>query len=66
MKASANKPSDRPTSAQLKAELVRVKHNTLYQRLLRSTVYTLIVVAAIAVLVATIWLPVLQRSTAAP
>lgn len=60
MKASANKPSDRPTSAQLKAELVRVKHNTLYQRLLRSTVYTLIVVAAIAVLVATIWLPVLQ------
>ena len=51
---------DRPTVEQLTRELNRVKHNTLYRRLLRSTVYTLVVVAAVAVLVATIWLPVLQ------
>lgn len=45
---------------QLTAELERVKYKTRYKSVLRSTVYMLIVVAAIAVLVATIWLPVLQ------
>ena len=49
-----------PTSAQLNAELKRVKYRRRYRRVLRSTVYTLIVVAAISVLVATIWMPVLQ------
>ena len=49
-----------PELAQLEAELARVKYRARYRLVLRSTVYTLIVVAAIAVLVATIWMPVLQ------
>lgn len=49
-----------PELQQLEAELDRVKYKSRYRSVLRSTVYTLIVVAAAAVLVATIWLPVLQ------
>lgn len=45
---------------QLEAELRRVDHNSRFRKLLRSTVYTLIVVAACAVLVAVIFLPVLR------
>lgn len=44
----------------LEAELNRVKYRQRYRVVLKSTVYTLITVAAIAVLVATLWLPVLQ------
>jgi len=43
-----------------KAELARIKHRQKYKRVLKSTVFTLIVVAAVAVLVATLWMPVLQ------
>ena len=49
-----------PTSQQLEAELKRVKYRKRYQSVLRSTIYTLITVAAIAVLVATLLMPVLQ------
>lgn len=49
-----------PELEQLETELKRVKYKSRYRSVLRSTVYTLIVVAAVAVLVATIWLPVLQ------
>lgn len=49
-----------PNIDQLKAELDRERYRHRYRRVLRSTIYTLVVVAAIAVLVATIWLPVLQ------
>ena len=49
-----------PTSQQLEDELGRVKYRKRYRRVLRSTVYTLITVAAVAVLVATLLLPVLQ------
>lgn len=52
--------TDFPTLQQLQTELLRVKYRSRYKRVLRSTVYTLIVVAAVAVLVATIWMPVLQ------
>ena len=45
---------------QLTAELRREKYKRSYRRVLRSTVYTLVVVAAAAVLVATIWMPVLR------
>lgn len=45
---------------QLTAELRREKYKRRYKRVLRSTIYTLIVVAAVAVLVVTIWMPVLQ------
>lgn len=49
-----------PTAGQLEAELKRERYKSRYRAVLRSTVYTLITVAAIAVLVATLWLPVLQ------
>lgn len=49
-----------PTVEQLTAELGREKYKKRYKRVLRSTIYSLVVVAAVAVLVATIWMPVLQ------
>ena len=49
-----------PTHQQLEEELKRTKYRQRYRRVLRSTIYTLITVAAIAVLVATLLLPVLQ------
>lgn len=49
-----------PATEQLEAELKRVKYRSRYGFVLRSTVYTLIVVAAVAILIATLWLPVLQ------
>lgn len=55
-----NKMEERPTLEQLEAELKRVKYRRRYGHVLRSTIGSLLVVAAIAVLVATIWLPVLQ------
>ena len=54
------KISEIPSTAQLEKELNRVKYKSRYRTVLKSTVYTLITVAAIAVLVATLWLPVLQ------
>ena len=51
---------DFPSVEQLQAEFERVKYKRRYKRVLRSTVYILIVVAALAVLVATLWMPVLQ------
>lgn len=52
--------SEMPSVGQLEAEVKRLKYRSRYHRVLRSTIYTLVVVAAIAVLVATIWMPVLQ------
>lgn len=52
--------SQRPSVAELEAELHRVKYRRKYHNVLKSTVYSLISVAAVAVLVATLWLPVLQ------
>lgn len=49
-----------PTTEQLESELKRVRYKSRYRSVLRSTIYSLITVAAIAVLVATLWLPVLQ------
>lgn len=49
-----------PDVSQLETELKRVNHNTRFRKLLRSTVYTLIVVAAMAVLVAVLFMPVLR------
>lgn len=49
-----------PDIDQLKSELEREKYKLRYAGVLKSTVYTLITVAAIAVLIATLWLPVLQ------
>ena len=53
-------PQTIPEISQLEAELKRVQYRKRYRTVLRSTIYTLITVAAIAVLVATLWMPVLQ------
>lgn len=45
---------------QLEGELKREKHKKRYRRVLRSTIFTLVVVAAFAVLTAVLWMPVLQ------
>ena len=54
------KTRDMPSAKQLESELKRVKYKSRYRTVFRSTIYTLITVAAIAILVATLWLPVLQ------
>lgn len=60
MKRKPDTHRELPTVGQLSAELERVRYKKRYKRVLKSTVYTLVVVAAVAVLVATIWMPVLQ------
>ena len=52
--------NDLPEIAQLEKELDRVRYRSRFGTVLRSTIYTLITVAAVAVLIATLWLPVLQ------
>ena len=52
--------AERPSYEQLEAELKRVQYRRRYRSVMKSTVFTLITVAAVAVLVATLWLPVLQ------
>ncbi len=49
-----------PEIGLLKAELKRETYKHRYSSVLRSTIFTLVVVAAFAVLVATLWMPVLQ------
>ena len=49
-----------PRLEQMENELKRVKYKRRYRSVLRSTIYALITVAAVAVLVATLWMPVLQ------
>lgn len=49
-----------PTSEELEKELKREQYKRRYHRTLRSTVFILITAAAAAVLVAMLWLPVLQ------
>lgn len=52
--------TDRPAAAQLRTELEREKRHHRYGRALRGTIYTLVVVAAIAVLIAVLFMPVLR------
>ena len=49
-----------PELSELRRELNREKYKYRFASVLRSTVCTLIVIAALAILVATLWLPVLQ------
>ena len=57
---SAKKQQEMPSVEDLEEELKRVKYQSRYRTVLKSTIYSLITVAAVAVLVATLWLPVLQ------
>lgn len=50
----------RPTIEALEQEIKRVHYKEKYKKTLRSTIFTLITVAAVAVLVATLFLPILQ------
>lgn len=52
--------TERPSVQELEKELNRIRYRSRYNRVLKSTIYTLIVAAAVAILVATIWMPVLQ------
>lgn len=52
--------SDFPGIDQIERELHRERYRRRYGTTMRSTIYVLITVAAIAVLVATLWMPVLQ------
>ena len=56
------KPLEIPSIEQLEAELGREKYRWKFRRVLRSTIYARVTVAAAAVLVATLWMPVLQIS----
>lgn len=49
-----------PSSAQLKEELKRVKHRARYQKALRGTVWTLVVVAAVSIILSTFFFTVLK------
>lgn len=49
-----------PSSEQLENELIRVRYKQRYRKLLKNTIYSLLVVAAVSVLIATLFLPVLE------
>lgn len=49
-----------PTTEQLEAELQHEKYKNRYGKMLLSTIYTLVTVSAVAVLVATLLMPVLR------
>ena len=49
-----------PTTEQIETEIKRIRYKKQYRSVMKSTIYTLITVAAVAILVATLWLPVLQ------
>ncbi|MBQ3215484.1 MAG: signal peptidase I [Oscillospiraceae bacterium] len=51
-----------PSAESIQAELKRERNRIRYKRILRSTAYALILVAAVAVLIASLILPVLQIS----
>lgn len=55
-----NKQIEMPSQELLEVEIKRVRYRKRYNSVLRSTIYTLIVVASLAVLVVTIWLPILK------
>ena len=59
-KKTSKEITSMPTVTQLEAELNRTKYSHRYHRVLRNTLGTLITVAATAVLIAVLLLPVLQ------
>jgi signal peptidase I len=51
-----------PSLAEIQSERKRIRRETYYRQALRGTVSVLVVVAAVAVLIATLFLPILQIS----
>ena len=60
MKSAKRASVELPTAEQIRKERARLRHKSRYSRTLRSTIAILVVVAAVAVLVATLWMPVLR------
>lgn len=58
--ARERSPVEYPTLEQMEEEIARLKYKKRYGSALRGTLYSLAVVAAIAILIATLWMPVLQ------
>lgn len=55
-----SKENWRPSNEEVERELRRVRHRRRYSMTLNSTVYYMLLAAALAVLTATLWLPVLR------
>lgn len=64
MSKKKKQPPEIPSVEALAAELARVKYQSRFRQTLMGTIYVLITVAAAAILVATLWLPVLRISGA--
>lgn len=60
MKSRTSPDTYKPSLEEVSEELARVRSGRKYRKTLRSTVYVLVTVAAFAVLVATLWMPVLE------
>lgn len=60
MKEKHKAPVSLPTTEQIEQERARLRYKRRYNRTLRSTIAILVVVAAAAVLIATLWMPVLR------
>ena len=60
MKARKIEEVSLPTKKQVESEQKRYRRQKAYNKALRGTVYVLTIVAAVAVLIATLILPVLQ------
>ena len=55
-----------PSKEILEGEIKREKYKMRYKRILKSTIYALLVVAAVAILIATLVLPVVPCFTSTP
>ena len=62
MAKEPNKEVPVPSLAEIQQERKRIRRKTYYRQALRSTVSVLVVVAAVAVLITTLFLPILQVS----
>lgn len=60
MSKRKKQPLEVPELEALEAELARVKYKSRFRQTLLGTIYVLITVAAVAILIATLWLPVLR------
>ena len=49
-----------PSASQIQAELKRIRSKREYGKMLRGTIFTLVAVAAVAVLISVLFLPVLD------
>ncbi len=60
MHNNSHSPIELPTLQQIETERKRLQYKRKYKRTLTSTIAVLLVVAALAILVATLWMPVLR------